>query len=221
VQMAGSYHAQVVAQKAASPQFVLPIADITRWPEVRKELAARHLPEKLLDQLHQQGLLYADERGAIIFVQRDLQARSVTGAYRMSRNGWNGTVVGSDLAKGRFYWLRGGQATDAVQRVVVGQTPIDVLALGLMEPLPKLRTIYLSVDGVLPLEYLQGFSPKRVRVAMNRDGTGQRLAGEAQESLPQVKQMHPEQEDWIGSLRVGRAIRQNLQGMSQPSQLEQ
>jgi hypothetical protein len=144
------------------------------------------------------------------------------GAYRVSGDGFSGTVLGSDRSKGRFYWLRGGAATDDVQQVVVRQTPIDVLALGLVEPIPKARTMYLSADGVLPMVYLQGFAAKRVRVALNRDGLGERLAEEAGEELPQVKQMQPEAVDWVESLRVGRArsIRAGVQGRANTTQLE-
>jgi hypothetical protein len=69
---------------------------------------------------------------------------------------------------------------------------------------------------VLPLVYLRGFAAKRVRVAMNRDALGERLAQEAREELHQVKQMQPEAVDWVESLRVGRArsIRNAVQGRS-------
>jgi Plasmid recombination enzyme len=221
VQMAGSYHAQIVAQEAEKPGFTAPDEAPEQWPAVRADFVARQLPGALIDQLHEQGLLYADERGAAIFLQRDLVTRSVTGAYRVSGDGFGGTLLGSDRSKGRFYWLRGGAATDEVQQVVVGQTPIDALALGLMEPMPKVRTMYLSADGVLPLAYLRGFAAKRVRVAMNRDAMGKRLTQEAREELPQVKQMQPEGVDWVESLRVARArsIQQQI-GDIRPSQLE-
>jgi hypothetical protein len=63
------------------------------------------------------------------------------------------------------------------------------VAIGVMEGMPEKRTMYLSADGVLPIEFLQGFSPEQVRVAMNRDEMGQRLAEEAREELPQVRQV--------------------------------
>jgi Plasmid recombination enzyme len=220
VQIAGRDHAQRALQEAKSPRFVAPDAAPEQWPAVHAYFVSQQLPGALIDQLHEQGLLYADEQGAAIFLQRDLVTRSVTGAYRLSRDGFSGTLLGSDRAKGRFYWLRGGAATDAVQQVVVGQTPIDTLAVGLMEPMPKERTMYLSADGVLPLEYLQGFSPKRVRALMNREQVGQRLAEEVREKLPQVRQVVPEQEDWVESLRVGRArsVRDVVQGRSEPTE---
>jgi Plasmid recombination enzyme len=222
VQLAGRYHAQIVAQEAEKPGFAALDAAPEQWPVVRADFVSQQLPGALLDQLHEQGLLYADTEGAAIFLQRDLVTRSVTGAYRVSGDGFSGTLLGSDRAKGRFYWLRGGAATDVVQQVVVGQTPIDVLALGLRSPMPKVRTMYLSADGVLPLVYLRGFAAKRVRVAMNRDALGERLAQEAREGLPQVKQMQPEGLDWVESLRVGmaRSVKDAVQGRSKDAQME-
>jgi hypothetical protein len=221
-QIAGREYVETTAQQAECPGFVAPIASSQTWPKMRADSVARQLPGALIDQLHDQGLLYADEDGTAIFLQRDLVTRSVTGAYRVNEDGFSATLLGADRAKGRFYWLRGGAATDEVQQVVVGQTPIDVLALGLMEPMPKVRTMYLSADGMLPLAYLRGFAAKQVRVAMNRDALGERLAEEAREGLPQVKQMQPEGVDWVESLRVGmaRSIQRQMRDV-RPSQLEQ
>jgi hypothetical protein len=216
-QIAGREYVEATAQQVECPEFMPPIASSPAWPKMRADLVVQQLPGALLDQLHEQGLLYAGEEGNAIFLQRDLVTRSVTGAYRLSGDGFSGTMLGSDRAKGRFYWLRGGAATDAVQQVVVGQTPIDVLALGLMEPMPKVRTMYLSADGVLPLEYLRGFAAKRVRVAMNRDALGEGLVEQARAELPQVKQMQPEGVDWVESLQMGRArsVRDAVQGRSE------
>ncbi len=187
VQIAIREYAQAVAESAQKQCFVAPVASAPQWPIVRADLVSRQLPGKLLDQLDDQGLLYADPDGAMIFIQRDLQTREMTGAYRLSRTGFSGTMLGSDRAKGRFYWLRGGQADDAVQRVVVGQTPIYVLAIGLMQPEPPVRTLYLSADGALPIAYLQGFGAKQVVVMVNRDAGGDRLREQAQRALPEVR----------------------------------
>jgi Plasmid recombination enzyme len=214
VQIAGSDYARSALQQAESPRFVPPVPSSQTWPRVRADLMAQQLPGGLLDQLHEQGLIYAYEDGAVIFLQRDWVTRAVTGAHRLNADLFSGPMLGSDMNKGRFYWLRGGLATDVVQRVVVGQTPMDALALGLLEPLPKVRTMYLAADGELPLEYLQGFPAKRVTLAMNRDALGEQLAQEAREEMPQVEQTQPEGVDWVESLRVGRAqsVRQLVKG---------
>jgi hypothetical protein len=97
--------------------------------------------------------------------------------------------------------------------VILVQTPIDAVEIGVMEVMPEKRTMYLSADGVLPTEFLQGFSPGQVRVAMNRNEVGRRLAQEAREDLPQVRQVMPEEEDWVRTLRAvqGRSIQQQMQ----------
>jgi hypothetical protein len=163
--------------------------------------------------LHDQGLLYADDEGNAIFLQRDLNTKEITGAYRQSGDQFSGTVLGSDRGRGRFYCLLGGDLTGEVQRVIVAQTPIDAVAIGVMEHMPERRTMYLSADGVIPVEYLQGFSHERVIVAMNQNGVGQRLAQEAREELPQVRQVVPEQPDWVQTLQVeqARSIQQQMQ----------
>jgi hypothetical protein len=82
--------------------------------------------------------------------------------------------------------------------------------------------MYLSADGVLPLAYLRGFVAKRVRVAMNRDALGERLAQEAREELPQVKQMVPEGADWVEALQREHrcSVRRQMQGRSSYVQME-
>jgi hypothetical protein len=75
--------------------------------------------------------------------------------------------------------------------------------------------MYLSVDGVVPIGYLQRFSPRQVMVAMNRDELGLRPA---QAALPEVRQVQPEGEDWLGSLPLGQAqsVNQLVLGGSVP-----
>jgi hypothetical protein len=108
--------------------------------------------------------------------------------------------------------LLGGELGGEVERVVVAQSQIDAMAIGVIEAMPAKRTMYLSADGVLPTEFLQGFSLEQVRVAVNRDELGQRLAEEARVELPQVRQVMPEEEDWVRSLRAvqGRSIQQQM-----------
>jgi Plasmid recombination enzyme len=215
-------HTQALFEAVPAPQFAAPVPDERHWQRVRAHLADDlGLPIGLLQRLHQQGLVYADAMGDAIFRQRDLLSQGVTGACRMGEDGVSQTVLGSDMQKGRFYWLRGGAAEDAVERVVVGQTPMDALALGLWSPLPDVRTMYLSADGVLPIGYLQGFSPDRVTVAINQDEAGQRLAQAARHHLPQVRQVVPDQADWVQSGRAAQelAIQAPLKGRS-PASLE-
>jgi Plasmid recombination enzyme len=215
-------YAQELFETTPIQQFVPPVPDERHWQRLKAHLTQDlGLPSSLVVRLHQQGLVYADEQEDAIFLHRDWVTQAVTGAGRLRDLRFNSTVSGSDLAQGRFYWLRGGAATDPVQRVVVAQTPVDALALGLLEPLPQVRTMYLAVDGELPIGYLQGFPAKRVTVALNQDELGQRLAQQARQELPQVRQMQPEQMDWIRALQVEqrRAIQQKIKAQS-PMELD-
>jgi hypothetical protein len=213
VQKAGSEHAKMMAQEGGRPRFEPPVPAPEYWAEVREYYVAQQLPGGLIDALHGQGLLYADEEGNAVFLQQDVQTKEVTGAYVQSGDSFSGTVLGSDRGRGRFYWLRGGEPEDAVQRVVVGQTPIDVLAIGVMQPEPKVKTMYVSADGSLPMDYLKSFSHKRVTIALNRDELGQRLGQQVREELPQVRQVQSSEADWVESLQRDRqaAIQRQLQ----------
>jgi hypothetical protein len=186
------------------PRFEPPIAMSENWDKVRADLVALQLPGKLIDALHEQRLLYADNADDLVFLQRDFQTQAITGAYVHRQKGVSEMVLGSEPSLGRFYWLRGGKAIDRVQRVVVGQTPLDALAIGLMKAEPKVRTMYLSADGALPIEYLRSFSAKQIRMAFNQDAMGQQLAAQARVELPDVKHIHPEQANWVQSLQVVR-----------------
>jgi hypothetical protein len=201
VKKAGSEHAEMMAQERGRPRFEPPTPAPEHWAEVRSYFVSQQLPGGLIDALHDQGLLYADEERNAVFLQRDFVTKEVTGAYRQSGDQFSGTVLGSDRGRGRFYWLRGGEAEDRVQQVVVGQTPMDVLAIGVMLPEPTVKTMYLSADGLLPTEYLQTFSHERVRVGLNRDEMGWHLAQQAREELPQVRQVQPSEADWVESLQ--------------------
>jgi Plasmid recombination enzyme len=213
VQIAASHHAQVLAQEAERPRFEPPIPSPEQWASVREYYVSQQLPGGLIDGLHDQGLLYADDEGNAVFLQRDFETKEVTGAYRQSGDSFSGTVLGSDRGRGRFYCLLGGELTGEVERVVVAQRPIDALALGMMEGMPEQRTMYLSADGALPMAFLQQFPADRVRVAMNRDEVGRRLAEEAKEALPDVRQVMPEQGDWVERMRVvqARSIQRQMQ----------
>jgi Plasmid recombination enzyme len=222
VKKAGSEHAEMMAQEGGIPRFEPPVPAPEYWAEVRSYFVSQQLPGGLIDALHDQGLLYADDEQNAVFLQRDFVTKEVTGAYVQSGDQFSGTVLGSDRGRGRFYWLRGGEAEDRVQQVVVGQTPMDVLAIGVMLPEPTVKTMYLSADGVLPMEYLKGFSPERVRVGINRDEMGWHLAQQAREELPEVRQVQSDEADWVESLRVAqaRSIQQQMKGRSQSRQLE-
>jgi Plasmid recombination enzyme len=203
---AGSEYAKLAAQEAGSPRFEPPTPAVEKWAEVRSYFVGQQLPGGLIDALHDQGLLYADGEGNAVFLQRDLHSQEVTGAYRQNGDSFSGTVLGSDRERGRFYWLRGGQPEDAVKQVVVGQTPMDAVAIGVMRPVPAVKTMYLSVDGVMPTEYLRECAPNKVTVAMNQDELGQHLVRQAQEELSQVRQIRPKQVDWMEELKRDRQL---------------
>jgi hypothetical protein len=59
--------------------------------------------------MHEQGLLYADDEGNLVFLPRDFQTQAATGAYVQREEGVSEMVLGSEPSLGWFYWLRGGK----------------------------------------------------------------------------------------------------------------
>ncbi|NJN49160.1 MAG: hypothetical protein HC805_04420 [Alkalinema sp. RL_2_19] len=109
VRKAGSEYAIEQVKTAARPRFLAPVQSVELWPAVRDYFVDQQLPGGLIDALHEQGLLYADADGNAVFMQRDFRSREFTGAAVLSDDAFCGSMLGSDLSRGRFYWLRGGR----------------------------------------------------------------------------------------------------------------
>ena len=70
---------QIVTEQPIE-KFIPPRPDRERWGEVKDYLTGtKRLPAKLVERLHDEGLIYADEREKLICLHRDFEER-VTGA---------------------------------------------------------------------------------------------------------------------------------------------
>ncbi|NJN49159.1 MAG: hypothetical protein HC805_04415 [Alkalinema sp. RL_2_19] len=85
--------------------------------------------------------------------------------------------------------------------MVVGQSPADVLAMGVMDNPTQERTMYLSADGTLPTAFLQSLEPDQITLRFNRDVQGQNLVRQAQNSLPDLRQVVAPDVDWLRHLQ--------------------
>ena len=67
----------IVMEKPQQP-FIPPAPHQENWQQVREYLTrSRKLPAALVDKLHQEGLIYADERQNAVFVRRTLDGEIV------------------------------------------------------------------------------------------------------------------------------------------------
>jgi 5S rRNA maturation endonuclease (ribonuclease M5) len=154
----------------------------------------------VVDRLHEQGLIYADQNQNAVFIRRSIDEDKITGATLRGTTGENnqfkGLAKGSKRKEGWFYFERGEQSGDPVRRVVLVESPIDAMSLAVLERTDSVKTLYLSTDGAgqIPIEYLQ--SVKDVVIAFDRDCSGQSMAERIKTQLPNAVSKTPKAIDW-------------------------
>jgi Plasmid recombination enzyme/Protein of unknown function (DUF3991) len=192
---------------AAQPkqEFMPPTVRPDNWPQVQKYLLEeRRIPAVLVDKLHQQGLVYADERQNAVFLRRDL-AGNTTGAFLRGTTEKDGSFKGlaynSKRSQGWFYDVAGGKTADPVQEVVLVASAIDAMSYQTIHP-PQVKTMYLSTDwsSYLPDGQLQEIPS--VKVALGNSPAGDELSRRIQKDLPQAERQKPQQGDWNQDLQV-------------------
>ncbi|MEO1669336.1 MAG: DUF3991 and toprim domain-containing protein [Cyanobacteria bacterium J06631_2] len=182
-------------------EFVTPVPDFDKWQAVRKYLTrTRKLPSGLVDQLYEQGLVYADPNQNAVFIRRTLGGEEITGASLRGTvgedNKFKGLAKGSKRSQGWFHFDKGEQSGDPVRRVVLVESPIDAMSLSVLERTNSKKTLYLSTDGAgqMPTEYLQEF--KDLVIAYDNDQAGKGMAERIKAQLPQAVVKLPKANDW-------------------------
>jgi hypothetical protein len=78
---AATYKTREFIQTEQLRPFIPLTVDESKWLLVKAYLTReRRLPSSLVDSLHQQGLVYADSKQNTVFIRRDLDEQTVTGA---------------------------------------------------------------------------------------------------------------------------------------------
>jgi 5S rRNA maturation endonuclease (ribonuclease M5) len=184
--------------------FVLPQPDETKWQGVRDYLArTRRLPSGIVDDLHQQGLVYADGRQNAVFVRRSLDGEVMGAALRGTvgeGNSFKGLAACSRRSEGWFYTVSGGEEGQAIERVVLVEGAIDALSFQTLDRSQE-RTMILATDGMgaLPMAWLR--QVERVEMAFDRDAAGEAMAKRVQQEIPQAIRVEPERKDWNEDLQ--------------------
>ncbi|WP_347277773.1 DNA polymerase [Oculatella sp. FACHB-28] len=199
---------QVIQESKEPKPLELPPANPENWKQVRHYLSeTRALPTTWVDKLHQQGLVYADDRQNAVFLRQSFaDARTwdrveTTGAtLRGTLGDFKGLVPGSSKDNG-WFWI--GVGRGEVQRVVVTESPIDAISLATLEKGQhnQGRTIYLSTDGKgsIPTGALQAVVAQggTVVAAFDLDSDGQRLTEKLAAAIPHTVTLIPTQgKDW-------------------------
>jgi 5S rRNA maturation endonuclease (ribonuclease M5) len=201
-------------QERSRQLFQRPVLHRESWPAVREYLTqTRRLPQALVDGLHQQGLVYADEHQNAVFVRRSLEGEvtgaSLRGTLGGQKNTFKGLAYGTRRSQGWFYLE--SDHPGPVQQVVLCESAIDAMSYKTLNPAQE-KTLYLSTDGAgyLPLEVLR--SVPRVAIAFDTDEVGEQMAERFQEELPQAQRVIPQGKDWNVDLEVQvRTIQERMQ----------
>ncbi len=218
-----AHHAKIQALEEVklqpAPQFVPPPDSPSQWDAVYNYLTTkRGLPEKLVNALHQQGIVYSDKNQNAVFAMRSLEGvdgvgmqaadnnqSPTVGAFlrgtRGENNSFMGYAVGTKRNQGSFYAVWGGLDNSPIQRVVLCKSPIDALSYLTLDSLavkkasiPK--TIYLALDSTRNLPVTLFKDIPKVIAAYDNDSAGNQIARDIQQLLPQTTIKQSAANDW-------------------------
>jgi hypothetical protein len=177
---------QVVTEQLVQT-FTPPAPAENVWESARNWLSkTQSIPLSLVDRLHEEGVLYASERG-LVFLQRHLEG-GVTGAMEIDRQGdleWK-IADGSSRTNGWYYFESVSGTT--VERVVITDNPLESIAYATLHRSNQ-PTLYLATNdgGWIP------DLPTEVEVTI---ATDRRLA-----NLPvRCKTQQPASDSWRDDL---------------------
>ena len=198
---AANYKTREIIRTEPVQEFIPPVTEQSKWQYVKQYLTrTRKLPSGLVDKLHEQGLIYADQNQNAVFIRRSLDEDKITGATLRgtagSDNKFKGLAKGSKRKEGWFYLTKGEQSSDPIRRVVLVESPIDAMSLAVLERTDSVKTLYLSTDGAgqIPSEYLK--EVKDVVIALDSDRSGREMAERIKSQLPQAVSKTPKAIDW-------------------------
>jgi hypothetical protein len=211
--------AQEIAAREARPAFVPPQEDRARWGQVRDYLTdVRALPERVVDELHKEGTLYADGRGNAVFLRRDHEGHT-TGAFLRGtdpESDYKGLAAGTRRDAGHFSHTTPATGESWGQRptLVLAESPIDALSWQAARAQGRQSSgplTVISTDGVgaLPMREIVATQQAGgvVRVATDHDRAGERLWRELSDRYPsevdfgRLVRERPALKDWNDDLR--------------------
>ena len=182
--------------------FQLPNADDSKWLAVRQYLVEkRKLPAALVDELHNQGIIYADNKQNAVFLRQDIKGNvtgaSLRGTYKDSS--FKGLATGSRRENGWFSFFQGeGQ----LKRIVLVESAIDALSAAALAEQPG-KAMFISTDGAgsIPVHWLQQQGVV-VIAAHDQDRAGEEMAWRLAMEVTSVTRATPTYgKDWNEQLK--------------------
>jgi Plasmid recombination enzyme len=171
-------------------RFIPPLPDRDRWGEVKEDLTkTKKLPAKLVERLHDQGLIYADEGGKLICLHRDFEEQ-VTGATAISLGVKNlddeseltprfMVLDGSKLTGGWCYFQAPRQGE--IDLVAIVDNPLEAMAYATLKAEERNTLFLVGHEG----GWLPGDKLERVDVVVATDARLSNLPGQVEYELPE------------------------------------
>ncbi len=174
-------------------QFIPPVQSEARWPALRDLLLKQtYLPSPLIEQLHEQGLLYADVQCQAVFIERDVQG-DIAGAIQRDEAGQFRRLERSGEDAAFYVVMPANERMEKPDRVVITDNPTEALVKLTLERTapPTQRTQYQSLGGSRALEQAKRVS--QVSIALSRSEAGERATQEIYQVIPWANSDRPDE----------------------------
>ena len=208
----------VQADKLDDDEFISVDPIEENWQPLRSHLIEECcLPSDFLDGLHNEGWVYANEDGMIVFTLRTTE-NIETGVCVFDplseSNTWRDLNLDPDVeekvnGEPSFFWIP-PQNDLPINDAIITSDPIETISRIALDPtFGQNSTLYLSTDSVeqLPIEVLQKLD-ENVVVSLKGDEDGLELASEILKVLPKSQKEELDEAGWNGILLLQERERQ-------------
>ena len=184
------------------PPFSPPVPDESQWAVVQKYLIEeRGLQKSMVDELHRQGMLYADSQQNAVFIRQNsggaVEGADLCGTYQ---NHQFEDIANGTRASESWFKLQQGQGK--LERIVLVESPIEAMSAAALAKQSGI-TLFVATDGAAaaPLvEWLQQQQNAGVKVLVGygNDPAGDEIARQVREALPGAARTQPHNghKDW-------------------------
>ncbi|MFB2839835.1 MobV family relaxase [Floridanema evergladense] len=203
--------ASAILEREITFQFVPPLPDKSQWERVYSYLTkTKKLDIEIINSLHETGIIYANNHGNIIFLNRSIEESDyITGATCMGTDERREIVAGTHRKAGCFWVVTGENESELIERAVIATEPIEVLSLSTLLRREKVKTIYLAVDDLrcLPDKFCQEIP--EVIVAYGRSNRENQMGCEMVKLLPNSSRVLPSALSWNQQLQLSNQVVKN------------
>ncbi len=169
------------------------------------------LPSDLLDALHEEGWVYANNEDMAVFSLRTLK-NVETGVcvfdHETGLNDWRDLILEPDVeeevnGEPAFFFIHPPNS-ELINKAILTSDPIEAISYAALDPsFGQNNTLYISIESVdsLPIEFLQKLE-KNVVVSFKGDEDGLELAKDVMKVLPKSQKEELDQDGWNGMLKA-------------------